>query len=151
MRGEKINKTIVLAVLLGLLLAACTPGASGHELAGTNWQLVSIDGNAQVGEAIGGQPVTISFESNGQVGGSGGCNSYGGSYEANASAGAITFSEIVSTLMACMDNGIMEVEASYFAALNAATRYEITECEACANPETLTVTGGGHTLVFASA
>lgn len=144
------NKTIVLAIVLGLLLAACAPGASGSELAGTSWRLVSIDGNTQVGGAIGGQEVTLVFDANGGAGGSGGCNSYGGTYSTGAN-GSISFSEIVSTLMACTDNGIMDVEAAYFAALNAADHYEITQCEACANPETLTITGGGHTLVFASA
>jgi heat shock protein HslJ len=144
------NKTFVLAIILGLLLAACAPGATGNELAGTSWQLVSIDGNTQVGGAIGGQDVTLVFDADGGAGGSSGCNSYGGSYSAGAN-GSISFSEIVSTLMACMDNGIMDVEASYFEALNGAEHYEITQCEACANPESLTISGGGHTLVFAGA
>jgi heat shock protein HslJ len=144
------NKTFVLAIILGLLLAGCAPGASGKELAGTSWQLVSINGNVQVGAAIGGQDVTLVFDANGGAGGSGGCNSYGGSYSAGAD-GSISFSDIVSTLMACTDGGIMEVEAAFFDALNAADHYEVTQCEACVNPETLTITGGGHTLVFASA
>jgi heat shock protein HslJ len=144
------NKAIILAILLGLLLAACVPAGTGNQLAGTSWRLVSIDGNTQVGAAIGGQDVTLIFDADGGAGGSSGCNSYGGSYTVKAN-GSISFSDIVSTLMACMDGGIMEIEASYFAALNAATHYVITQCEACANPETLTISGGGHTLVFASA
>lgn len=144
------NKTIVLAMVLGLLLAACAPAASGYELAGTSWRLVSLDGNTQVGAAIGGQDLTLVFDIAGGAGGSGGCNSYGGSYTARAN-GSISFSDIVSTLMACTGGGIMEVETAFFEALNAANHYEITQCEACANPETLTITGGGHILVFAGA
>jgi heat shock protein HslJ len=141
------NKILILALALGLLLAACAPGASGNELAGTSWRLVSLDGNTQLGTAIGGQDVTLVFDANGSAGGSGGCNSYGGRYSTGAN-GSISFSDIVSTLMACMDSGIMDVEAAFFEALSAADHYEITQCEACANPETLTISGGGHTLVF---
>jgi heat shock protein HslJ len=144
------NKTFVLAIVLGLLLAACAPGATGNELAGTNWQLVSIDGNTQVGAAIGGQDVNLVFDTNGGAGGSSGCNSYGGNYSAGAN-GSISFSDIVSTLMACTEGGIMEIEAAFFEALNAADHYAITQCESCAIPETLTITGGGHTLIFAGA
>ena len=43
--------------------------------------------------------------------------------------------------MACTDAGIDEVEVAYFAALNAADHYQVAG-------ETLTITGGGHRLVF---
>ncbi len=141
-------KSFVLLFLCMLLLPACAP-APANQLSGTSWVLVSLDGNVQVGEAISGQPVTLAFTSDTEVGGSGGCNSFGGKYTATGSA--ISFSEIAATLMACTGEGIGEVEAAYFAALNSADHYEIVLCEACANPEIFTITGGGHTLVFESA
>lgn len=131
--------------LVGLLvLSACGPVS--NPLTGTSWVLVSLDGNTQVGEALGGQAVTLMFTGNTEVGGSGGCNSFGGQY--SVSGNSIAFSEIVSTLMACTGAGIGDVEAAYFSALNSANRYEITLCEACPNPEMLTISGAGHTLVF---
>ena len=123
------------------VLAACSP-ATANQLPSTSWVLVSLDGNTEVGEAIGGQAVTLIFTSDTEVGGSGGCNSFGGQY--TVTGNAITFSEIVSTLMACTDQGIGEVESAYFAALDAADSYALAA-------GSLTITGGGHTLVFERA
>ena len=131
---------IPLLVLAALLLAACAAPGSGS-LAGTSWELISLDGSP-----VGGQPLTLQFTSASEVGGFGGCNSYGGSYRAGIAN--ISFSNIVSTLMACADANITNLEGAYFQALAAASSYSIVECESCAVAETLTITGGGHTLVF---
>lgn len=138
------HQIFTLGLLALLLLAACSPAADSNALAGTRWELHSLDGNDQVGAAIGGQPVTLSFDSATEVSGSGGCNGFGGSYSADANAGSISFSELVSTLMACQAEGVGEVEAQYFAALNAATDYSVSA-------DTLTITGAGHTLIFVRA
>jgi heat shock protein HslJ len=131
-------KSPILFVFFSLLFAACRPAPSS-ELTGSSWRLVSLDGNAHVGAALGGQSVTLIFSSNTEAGGSGGCNSFGGSYEANASTGTISFSELVSTLIAC-EEPIMSVETAYFEALNATQSYSISGSQ-------LTISGGG-TLVF---
>jgi len=141
-------KGIAFLIFAALLLAACAAPGSGA-LAGTSWVLQSLDGSNQVGAALGGQPITLQFTSASEVGGFGGCNSYGGSYRAG-SAG-ISFRDIVSTLMACADENVTSLESAYFQALNAANSYAITLCESCANDQTLTLTGGGHTLVFVGA
>lgn len=131
------------SALLGLLLlAACAPAPTGQDLVGTSWVLTSIDGNAEIGEALGGKAVTLAFTSDSEAGGSGGCNSFGARYEADPARGSIAFSEIVSTLMACLDEGVGDVEAVYFEALNMADRYQI-------EGDRLTITGGGHTMLFA--
>ena len=132
-------KTFGFLILFSIFLAACAPSAS-NQLTGTSWLLVSLDGNTQVGEALGGQPVTLGFTSSTEAGGSGGCNSFGAKYEAS-STGSISFSEIVSTLMACTQEGVGDVETAYLDALNAADHYEIAGT-------TMTITGGGHTLEF---
>ncbi|MEX2162545.1 MAG: META domain-containing protein [Anaerolineales bacterium] len=134
------NRTIALGVLI-LLLAACAPAPAGQNLVGTSWSLVSLDGSIQLGEAIGGQAVTLSFDASTQAGGSGGCNRFGAEYSAKAQTGAIAFSNIISTLMACIGEGIGEVEASYFEALSLADTYRV-------DGSRLTIAGGGHTLVF---
>jgi heat shock protein HslJ len=132
-------KTPLLLVLVSLLITACAPAP--NELTGTSWVLVSLDGNTQVGAAIGGQPVTLAFSSETEAGGSGGCNGFGAKYQANVSTGAISFSDLVSTLMACLDSSVMELEGAYFTALNAAETYSVSGTR-------LTIRGGG-TLVFA--
>lgn len=127
--------TLLLGVIL--LVSACSPAASGQELAGTRWQLRSIDGS----DVAAGVSANLNFEAGGQVGGSGGCNSFGGSYQADAATGTISFAELISTLMACLDGNVMQVEVNFFAALNGAASYQI-------QGDTLTISGGGHVLVF---
>lgn len=136
---------IALALFAALLLAACASASGGSQLAGTSWILHSINGNP-VGGPVDGQNVTLEFTSATEMGGFGGCNSYGGSYQAGASS--ITIRNIVSTLRACVDNNISRVETEFFNALNKANGYSLAQCESCVVAETLTITGGGHTLVF---
>lgn len=140
--------TFSILVLIAMILSACGTAAptssADNELQGTNWVLQSIDGNDQVGQAIGGQPVTLNFATDTKVDGSGGCNGFGGDYQSDAPTMTVSFTNLVSTLMACEAEGVGEIESQYFAALNAATGYEFTG-------DTLTITGGGYTLVFARA
>jgi heat shock protein HslJ len=133
-----ITKLAALAIFAALLTACASNSPNG--LAGTSWTLTSLDGSAQVGAAVGGSPITIEFDAEGRAGGSSGCNSYGADYSTNPANG-ITISQAVSTLMACMDQLVMENEAAFLQALSAITSYEI-------DGDTLTLAGGGHTLIF---
>jgi heat shock protein HslJ len=111
-----------------------------NPLADSQWELTSIDGQAVVAAN---NPVTLQFTADQQVGGNGGCNSYGGTYR--MSGDAIAFSDVASTLMACMDNSLMEQEQVYFAALQAATRFNISG-------DQLTITyGDNQQLIFTRA
>lgn len=95
-----------------------------NSLSGSQWQLVSY-GEADIQTpVIGDSVVTLVFGEDNQVGGFSGCNSYGGTYE--VAADTLAVKEIVSTLMACMADGIMEQEQVYFTALQSVTRYETT-------------------------
>lgn len=125
--------------VLAVLLTACASGG-GDTLAGTSWTLTSLDGSAQVGAAAGGSPITIEFDAEGRAGGSAGCNSYGGDYSTSGANG-IAFSAVVSTLMACQDQLVMENEAAFLQALSAVSSYKVSG-------NTLTLSGGGHTLIF---
>ncbi len=73
-----------------------------------------------------GTALTLKFE-DGTLGGSAGCNSYGGNYEVNADQ--LTTGEIASTLMACMDDGVMKQESLYLAVLGNAQFFTLSESE----------------------
>lgn len=131
-------KMLMTAALAAGLLAACASPST--DLAGTSWTLTSLDGSTQVGEAAGGRPMTIEFDSEGRAGGSAGCNGYGADYSLTAED--ISFGPAVSTLMACEPQLVMENEAAFLQALGEISSYAISG-------NTLTLTGGGHALVFA--
>lgn len=113
------TKMTLLFLMLTFLLAACGGGAETPSLAGTAWAL----------EKIGGQPIventvpTLSFGEDGQAGGNSSCNQFGGSYEAQA--GRLTFGPLMSTMMACLEAGVMEQEAAYLEALSKTTSYSV--------------------------
>jgi len=133
---------VLAAVILGACSAPSTPsqpgGGSGaaDSLDQTKWALTSINGEA-VPDGI---SATMAFD-NGQVSGSAGCNHYGGSYKAEGST--VTFSETVSTLMAC-EESMMEVESAFMAVLQGSASFVMAG-------QTLTLTGADGSLLVFSA
>jgi heat shock protein HslJ len=89
-------------------------------LSGT-WNLVSYGVPEAQTPVLPNAPITLTFDVNG-VTGSSGCNSYGGAFAYNA--GSLTFTNIVSTLIAC-EEAIATQEAAYLAALTTATTYQV--------------------------
>ncbi len=128
-------------VLLLLWLTACTslpiatqtpgteqepttvPMAPEDPLAGTEWTLVSLGAPGAETPVVLGSEVTLQFDAQGHAGGSAGCNSYGGSYQVQD--GMLSFGEVVSTMMACAEEGIMQQEQQYLSALGTTGEYEI--------------------------
>ncbi len=106
-------------VLLTLLLAACGGGAPAASLTGTAWRLTQLNGQPIVENTT----PTLTFDADGQAGGQGSCNGFGGSYETENEK--LTFGPLRSTLMACMETGVMEQEAAYFEALAKTTSYSV--------------------------
>ena len=82
-------------------------------LAGTAWRAVSVAGAAPVA----GREPTIRFEAD-RISGTTGCNQYFGGY--TLVGGAIAFSEVGMTRMAC-DDAIGQIEGAFTSALTAAT------------------------------
>lgn len=117
-------------MLLVFLTSACAASptapsqAGGGNLTNTQWELVSFSEQGVETPVVAGSTITLEFGEDGQAGGSGGCNSYGARYEVRD--GSLSISEIVSTLMACVDEQVMEQERRYFEALGAAIRHEIS-------------------------
>ena len=102
-------------------MATDQPPAQDLTLQGTEWVLVSLNGNA----LLEGKAVTLRFGGT-SVEGSGGCNTYGGSY--TASGESLRLSDLEWTEMACMDpEGVMEQEGQYLASLQNAAVYSIMD------------------------
>ena len=152
------------AVTLTLILAACAPSGeppgtgngptpavtptgspgAGNSLANTAWVLVSYGAPGAETPVVAGSTVTLEFDAGDQAGGSAGCNSYGGHYQVDGDA--ISFSEIVQTLMACEDEQVMEQEAQHLAALETASQFELS-----GDSLAITYDGGQGVLNFVRA
>lgn len=89
----------------------------------TSWQLASFAALGTEIPVITDSLITLEFSANGEAAGSSGCNSYGGAYQVQEDT--ILFSEVASTLMACVDEDVMQQEFDYLAALQAADRFVI--------------------------
>lgn len=134
-----MKKTLLILLLMSLFLSACgaQPSAS---LVGT-WKLSAYGPKETPTPAVTGAEAMITFENTGSVTGNGGCNSLGGTYK--VSGDQITFSDIVSTLMAC-DDARMAQEGAVAKVLTGTARYEIKD-------KTLTLANGDTVLIFTSA
>jgi heat shock protein HslJ len=115
-----------------------------NELANTSWLLVSFGATGSDMPVLEGTTITLEFESATQLGGSGGCNSYGADYTAHN--GTITVGEVVSTLMACVEEGVTEQEQDYLAALSAAEEYELA-----GDQLTIWYNGGAGVLIYVAS
>ncbi len=67
--------------------------------------------------------VTLSF-ANGRVSGRGGCNQYSGPVEYGN--GRMKIGPIISTKMACLEDGLMQLESKYLGALQTAESYSVS-------------------------
>lgn len=108
-------------------------------LVGT-WTLVSYGPADAQTAALTEPPVTLAFSEQG-VGGSAGCNTFGGSFTYDNST--LTFSPLVSTLIACADPAIGQQETAFLTALQGATSYSIAD-------GTLTIFYPDGSLIFTS-
>lgn len=86
-----------------------TPEVTGHE-----YRVSAIGGQAVTGS----RPITINFMEDGRVNGFGGCNSFGGNY--GEAEGKITFGDLISTMMACLDAKAGAQESALHATLKGA-------------------------------
>lgn len=81
------------------------------ELAGTMWQLASLNGEPPIADT----EITLQF-TEADAAGIAGCNQYTGAYTLEGNE--LTIEEIISTMMACMEpEGVMDQEQAYLGAL----------------------------------
>lgn len=144
MKSLTLRLAIFSMLVLALMpLSALVGQEDANGLTGSQWQLASYGVPGEETPALDENPVTIQFGPENQVGGSGGCNTYGGNYAVDGDT--ITFTQIVSTLIACLDDGVMEQEQAYFTALQEATGYELSD------DRLIIIYGEGQQLVFVPA
>jgi heat shock protein HslJ len=117
------NSTLTLKGTRGHALATFT--VQSQSLAGTQWTATAVNNGKQaVTSVLAGTKLTLAFGKDGHASGSGGCNSFGGPY--TTTPPKISIGPLTSTQMACSTpNGVMDQEASYFAALGSAATYSI--------------------------
>jgi heat shock protein HslJ len=137
-----MRRAIVLAVVLGLTLAACAdPAEPGADPTLSDWTLQSgtVDGTDI--PIVDDHPITLTFEADNAIAGSAACNSYFGGYTIEGSD--ISFTDMGSTQMACEPAEVMDSESMYFEAMSKVDSFTATD-------DTLTMTGDGVELVFAA-
>lgn len=111
------TRLITHLLVVGLVAAACggDRDAGTEPIGTTTWQLTAgtVDGTALVLDDS--YPVTFRVE-NGQAAGTAACNQYGGPITLDGNT--ISFPDgLFQTEMACVEPGVMELEAAYLAAL----------------------------------
>ena len=115
----KLINTLTLITCVVIMLVACG-GTGGDSLNGTTWELYSLGQYAP----LPGSQITLRFE-NGQVSGNAGCNSYGGAYQVNGNQ--VKFEQVISTMMACTDQSMMDQESAYLGFLGKVQSFALAE------------------------
>ena len=120
------GKYTLIIILIFVSLLGCSQKTD--ELAGTNWELTSLNGK----DLIEGTAITLDFTDT-YLGGQMGCNGYGGSpdnggYQAKRNGTFELHSPFAVTVQLCAEpKGIMEQEAEYIESLMAASNYLIVD------------------------
>lgn len=99
-------------------------GESVATLENSKWRLTFFGAPDAETPVVENSTITLEFSADGKAGGAAGCNTYGGSYEVQGEQ--LLFGEMVSTLMACADQAVMDQELLYLTALQSAGRFEVT-------------------------
>jgi heat shock protein HslJ len=115
-------------------------GSEGTNLDG-EWVMTagSVDGSEL--PSIPGYDVTLTFDGE-SLGGVAACNGYGGSFSIDGDS--LTITDLFSTEMACIDDGVMDLEAAFLSGLSRADTIAHAEGE-------LLITGDSVSLTFVAA
>jgi putative lipoprotein len=100
------------AAALAILPAQAAPALTGNE-----WHVQTVRGEAVPPRA------TLKIGSDGAVNGRGWCNAFGG--RAAVSGGAVAFQSLITTMRACAEMRLTQLEADYLAALREVARWRI--------------------------
>lgn len=134
-----MKKYLLILLIVGLAVTACS--ARNEEPAASligSWKLTSYGSVGAPQPAVEDTEAGITFNEDGTVAGNSGCNGFGGNYTVDSDQ--LTFSEIVSTLMAC-EEPLMSQEGAVLKVLTDAATYKI-------EGNTLTLTNNDMVLVL---
>ena len=88
------------------------------------WKLIEVNGNpVEMDVFMGREPFIILREEDSRFHGTGGCNTFNGSYELNVATNQISFSQMMSTQMACPN---MQIDSELARALEATDNYTMS-------------------------
>lgn len=117
----------VLLVLIGFSAVAqgqTTMSTDQRVLTGVEWRLVSLGAAGAEASLVAGTTVTLRFGEDGRASGSTGCNSYGGTYQVRGDN--ISFSRLISTRRACLDQKANQQQQRFLSTLAAANRFRLS-------------------------
>ena len=136
------TKSVLLAVVMAAALMACESAVSdddsGDRLSQQDWVADTINGAAVINPGR----VTLSF-AEGRVSGRAGCNLYSGPVEVGK--GSLKIGSLISTKMACVEQGLMVQESTYLNALQGARSYSFS------GDGKLSISTASGALVYSSA
>jgi heat shock protein HslJ len=89
---------------------------------GKNFKLVELQRSSQDVLNTTNANVTLRFDDQGSAGGNSPCNSYSAPYQAG-SGQALTFGPVLTTLRACVDTSLQNLETEYYDALKSVNSY----------------------------
>lgn len=135
-----MKKYLLTLFVISLAISACSAQGTDEpsvSLIGA-WKLTSYGPPSSPEPAVEDSEAGLTFNEDGTVGGNSGCNGFGGNYIVEGDQ--ITFSEIVSTLIAC-EEPLMSQEEAVLKVLTDAATYKI-------EGDTLTLTSNDIVLVL---
>lgn len=119
-----MKKYLLTLLILSLAISACSAQRSEEPAASLigAWKLTSYGPASSPTPAAEDTEAGLTFNEDGTVAGNSGCNGFGGNYTVEGDQ--ITFSEIVSTLIAC-EEPLMSQEEAVLKVLTDVTSYRI--------------------------
>ena len=111
---------------VSIMMIAVSPelGIGTQSLTETRWELITaydVDYRATEDQPV---PFILLSETNNSIKGSSGCNNFAGTYM--LSNNTLQLGPLAMTMMACIDNELMETERRFTQALDKMDRYEIS-------------------------
>jgi heat shock protein HslJ len=119
-----VNKYFLTLLILSFAISACSAQNTEEPSASLlgSWKLSSFGSAGASSPAVEGSDAELTFNEDGTVAGNSGCNGFGGSYTVEGDQ--VTFSEVVSTLIAC-EEPLMAQEAAVLKTLTDTANYKI--------------------------
>lgn len=117
----KMKSWMFVFLAVALTFTACGVGGAASSAASLEgeWTLLTLNGAPLLPSTT----INVTFADGQEVGGFSGCNSYGGAY--TAKGGVLHFGQLEMTEMACLEEGVMDQEQAYFAALSDVAKFRL--------------------------